>query len=122
MNPLGLALVLGIVEGLTEFIPVSSTGHLILAGHLLGFVGDKAASFQVAIQLGAVLSVVVLYRRRFVALLPGHPASVSGADSTLKGFSGVLRIAVATLPALLVGYLGRHMSIEQALLEFDERG
>jgi undecaprenyl-diphosphatase len=113
VDPLGLAVILGIVEGLTEFIPVSSTGHLILAGYLLGFVGEKAASFEVAIQLGAILSVVVLYRRRFVALLPGLPASLPGADSTLKGFSGVLRVAVATLPALIVGYLARHVIKER---------
>ena len=72
MNSLGIAVVLGIVEGLTEFIPVSSTGHLILVGHLLGFVGEKAASFEVAIQLGAILSVVFLYWRRFLELIPSR--------------------------------------------------
>jgi undecaprenyl-diphosphatase len=105
VDSLGTAVVLGIVEGLTEFLPVSSTGHLILVGHLLGFVGEKAASFEVAIQLGAILSVVFLYWRRFVELIPTR--SVLGSSSTLKGWAGLWRIALATLPALIVGFFAR---------------
>ena len=111
MDSLGIAIVLGIVEGLTEFIPVSSTGHLILVGHLLGFVGEKAASFEVAIQLGAILAVVFLYWRRFIDLIPTHSAVHS--NSTLKGWSGLGRIILATIPALLVGFLARHTIKEQ---------
>lgn len=111
MDPLGIAVVLGIVEGLTEFIPVSSTGHLILVGHLLGFVGEKAASFEVAIQLGAILAVVFLYWRRFIDLIPTR--SVVHSDSTLKGWSGLGRITLATIPALFVGFLARHTIKEQ---------
>jgi undecaprenyl-diphosphatase len=107
MDTWRIAVVLGIVEGLTEFIPVSSTGHLIVAGHLLGFVGDKAASFEVAIQSGAILAVVVLYWQRFVALLPNR-TKVSTAGC-MKGWDGLWRIALATLPALVVGYLARHI-------------
>ncbi|HEX5093590.1 MAG TPA: undecaprenyl-diphosphate phosphatase, partial [Burkholderiales bacterium] len=62
------ALILGIVEGLTEFLPISSTGHLILAGDLIGFNGERAKVFDVAIQTGAVLAVVWEYRRRFFAV------------------------------------------------------
>jgi len=64
------ALVLGIVEGLTEFLPISSTGHLILAGDLLGFHGERAKVFDVAIQTGAMFAVVWVYRKRFFTVDP----------------------------------------------------
>jgi len=108
MNNFAIAAVLGVVEGLTEFLPVSSTGHLIIAGHLLGFVGEKAASFEVAIQLGAILSVVWLYWRRFIGLVPGTRLFTATAESSLNGVPGLWRVALATLPALAVGYLARH--------------
>jgi undecaprenyl-diphosphatase len=111
MNGLLIAIFLGMVEGITEFLPVSSTGHLIISGHLLGFVGDAAASFEVIIQLGAILSVVLLYWRRFLGLIP---RPVSGFEaSNLQGWSGLWRIALATLPALLVGYAARHVIKER---------
>jgi undecaprenyl-diphosphatase len=108
MNSWIVAVILGIVEGLTEFLPVSSTGHLIVVGSLLGFVGERAASFEVVIQLGAILSVVLLYWRRFVRLMPARRRSLLGARSTLDGWAGLWRIGFATAPALLVGYLARH--------------
>ena len=65
------ALILGLVEGLTEFLPISSTGHLIVAGSLLGFNDARAGVFYIAIQTGAMLAVVWEYRRRFAAALAG---------------------------------------------------
>lgn len=62
MSDMLSALILGIVEGLTEFLPVSSTGHMIIVGHMIGFDGNLAKIFDVVIQLGAILSVLVLYR------------------------------------------------------------
>ncbi|MDY2738271.1 MAG: undecaprenyl-diphosphate phosphatase [Acidaminococcus sp.] len=66
MSDMLSALILGIVEGITEFLPVSSTGHMIIVGHMIGFDGNLAKIFDVVIQLGAILSVLVLYRSRFV--------------------------------------------------------
>ena len=73
MNEWGptLAVILGIVEGLTEFLPVSSTGHLILVGHALGFTGDVAANAEISIQLGAILAVIVFEREKIGRLVSG---------------------------------------------------
>jgi undecaprenyl-diphosphatase len=99
----GIAILIGIVEGLTEFIPVSSTGHMIIVGHLLGFTGPRADAFEVFIQLGAILAVVGLYRQRFLALLPDR--STQGGFS---GWRGLGLLALTTLPALVAGKLAHH--------------
>src|SRR5205814_5832502 len=94
-----IALILGIVEGLTEFRPVSSTGHLILATELLGFDANKWAAFNVIIQLGAILAIVVLYWRTFWAvlegLLHGNPVSLRFVRNILIGFA----------PSAILGFL-----------------
>ncbi len=107
MHSLVIATILGIVEGITEFLPVSSTGHLIITGYLLGFIGDNASSFEVVIQLGAILSVVLLYWRRFLGLFPAR--GLQAGASNLDGWQGIWRITLATLPALFVGYAARHV-------------
>lgn len=99
MSELLIALLLGVVEGLTEFLPVSSTGHLILAGNLLGYTGPQAATFEVFIQLGAILAVIVMYRRRFADLFRRQPSNV------LTGTSGLVRLGLTTLPAVVAGFL-----------------
>ena len=65
------AAVLGVVEGLTEFLPISSTGHLIIAGQLIGYTGDKAKVFEIVIQSGAMLAVIWEFRERFARVLRG---------------------------------------------------
>ncbi len=100
------AVVMGIVEGLTEFLPVSSTGHLILTGELLGFTGDKAKTFEVVIQFGAVLAVLVLYRSRFIKLLNFNLKKDSGLNA--------LHILLAMLPASVIAVL-LHSVIKQYL-------
>lgn len=94
-----IAILLGIVEGLTEFLPISSTGHLILIGDMVGFTGDKASTFQIFIQLGAILAVVWLYHQRFAGLLQLRH------NNGLRGKRGLLMLGLTTLPALLAGFL-----------------
>jgi undecaprenyl-diphosphatase len=89
---------MGIVEGLTEFLPISSTGHLILAGDLLGFNNDKAKVFTIAIQLGAILAVVWDYRARFAGVAAGI-----GRDPSANRF--VLNLFLAFLPLAVIGLL-----------------
>lgn len=93
------AILLGIVEGLTEFLPVSSTGHLILAAELLGYRAEQWATFNVIIQLGAILAVIVLYWRTFWTVAAGLFSKEAGA----WGF--VLNIAVAFLPSAVLGLI-----------------
>jgi undecaprenyl-diphosphatase len=97
-------IILGIVEGLTEFIPVSSTGHLILAGELLGMRTAQSATFDVVIQLGAILAVVVLYFRRFTTVAAGlvrmEPAAIAFARNVLLGFAPALVIGAFAYKAI----------------------
>src|SRR5437763_2384992 len=89
---------MGIVEGLTEFLPVSSTGHLILAGSLLGFAGEKIKVFEIAIQCGAIFAVMIVYRERLASTLAGL-----GSDARARRFA--LNVAIAFVPAVILGLL-----------------
>jgi undecaprenyl-diphosphatase len=91
------AIILGVVEGVTEFIPISSTGHLIVVGHLVGFKGPKAATFEIFIQLGAILAVVILYKQRFLRLCTFR------TSAGLAGRRGLILLGLTTLPALVFG-------------------
>ena len=96
------AAILGVVEGLTEFLPISSTGHLILASNLLSFPADKSAVFDIVIQPGAILAVCWEYRTRFAATFAGIASSPVAQRFTLN-------LIVATLPAVVLGLTFKKM-------------
>jgi undecaprenyl-diphosphatase len=100
--PLWIALVLGIVEGLTEFLPVSSTGHLILADRLLGGGGEGHESFEIVIQLGAVLAVLLHYR----TLLLERATGVWNRDPVAVRL--FVALIIAFLPVAVIGLVVRH--------------
>jgi len=105
MDPLLLlkALLLGVVEGLTEFLPVSSTGHLIIAGQLLDFNDEKGKIFEIVIQTGAMLAIVWEYRARF-----GHVLAGFAYDSRSRKFCA--NLAIAFMPAAVLGLaFGQHI-------------
>lgn len=101
MNPWLETVILGIVEGLTEFLPVSSTGHLILTGVLLGHTGEKAASYDIIIQLGAILAVAIMFRERFMGLV------VPKARQRFSGTRGLTLLFLTSLPASILGLFAR---------------
>ncbi|HSN05499.1 MAG TPA: undecaprenyl-diphosphate phosphatase [Nitrospira sp.] len=128
-----LAVILGVVEGLTEFLPVSSTGHLILVGHALGFTGDTAANAEISIQLGAILAVIVFEREKIGRLISGawqeqaalhqlrrtgrHKSWMALLSASMQAHPSlwfVIGLGIAFLPAATVGFLA-HGWIKSAL-------
>ena len=95
---LGKAAVMGVVEGLTEFLPISSTGHLILAGALLGFDDEKAKVFDIAIQTGAIFAVILVYWQKIRETLLALP-------SQRQAQRFVLNVLIAFVPAVILGLL-----------------
>ena len=102
------ALFLGVLEGLTEFIPVSSTGHILLAGHFIGF-ESSGKTFEVVIQLGAVLAVLSVYAAKLWALFSAAPHDPAARRT-------ILSVLVAFLPAVVIGVLA-HDFIKTVLFE-----
>ena len=92
------AALMGIVEGLTEFLPISSTGHLILAGSLLGFDDDKAKVFDIAIQTGAIFAVILVYWQKIRDTVIALPSQVQARQFALN-------VVIAFVPAVLLGLL-----------------
>ena len=90
------ALILGIVEGITEFLPVSSTGHQIIVADLIGFGGERALAFNIIIQLGAILAVVWEYRRKIIDVVVGLPKEQQAQKFTAN-------LLVAFMPAVVLG-------------------
>jgi undecaprenyl-diphosphatase len=99
MNEFWTAIILGIIEGLTEFLPVSSTGHLILGTELMGYDAQKWALFNIAIQPGAILAIVVLYWRTFMDVLTG----LLKWDRASVAF--VRNLLIAFFPAVILGLI-----------------
>jgi undecaprenyl-diphosphatase len=93
------AVIMGIVEGLTEFLPISSTGHLILAGQMLSFTGEKAKLFEVFIQLGAILAVVYIYRKKIFTVIK----NLVSRDNISIRF--IMNLLIAFMPAAVIGFL-----------------
>jgi undecaprenyl-diphosphatase len=104
MTDFWVAIILGIVEGLTEFLPVSSTGHLILGGELLGFTDNSSVAFKIAIQFGAILAVLLVYWRRFwdvsIGFVRMQPEPTAFVRNILLGFAPALVIGVFAYDAI----------------------
>ncbi|WP_444815121.1 undecaprenyl-diphosphate phosphatase [Stutzerimonas frequens] len=90
------ALILGVVEGITEFLPVSSTGHQIIVADLIGFGGERALAFNIIIQLGAILAVIWEYRRKIIDVVVGLPRERQAQKFTAN-------LLVAFMPAVVLG-------------------
>ena len=91
--------IIAIVEGITEFLPISSTGHMIIVGHFINFTGEYATFFEVVIQLGAILAIVVLYWKKISESLKPNNLLVPGRP----GFKLWLNMLIAFIPAAVIG-------------------
>jgi len=119
-----LAIILGIVEGLTEYLPISSTGHLILVGHWMGFTGEAAANVEISIQLGAILAVIVYERDKLASFLSqaiteqaslrlfcregSWTAALTQSTTQHRNLWFLIGLFIAFLPAAVIGLLSHH--------------
>lgn len=102
------AIILGVIEGITEFLPISSTGHMIIVGHFINFSGDFAKLFEIVIQLGAIFAVVYLFREKILN-------SFKNLRPNEAGFQLWTKLILAFIPAGIVGLL-LHKTIEEHLM------
>lgn len=102
MNDIFNAVIMGIVEGLTEFLPVSSTGHLILTSNLLGMAGERTQVFTIAIQTGAILALCLYYWQKIWGTLKGLPSERNAQRFTLN-------VIIGCIPAVVMGLLFQKM-------------
>ena len=100
MNDIVNVVLLGIIEGLTEFIPVSSTGHLIIFGNYLNLNDSLHDTFEIFIQLGAILAVLFLYFKRFILFF-----YFINKDDAFAGKQGLLKMFLACVPVFVMGFL-----------------
>ncbi len=117
MNDYSIAVILGIVEGVTEYLPISSTGHMILVGDWLGFTGPRASVFEVFIQLGAILSVLVIYKEKFIRMARQYRCwNLLKPDNWRRTDTGLTlaHVAAGIVPVMGIGYL-MHSLIKEYL-------
>ncbi len=111
MNDYMIAVILGIVEGFTEYLPLSSTGHMILVGDWLGFDGPRASVFEVFIQLGAILSVLIIYKEKFIRMLYQYRCwNLFRRENWFRTDTGLTlaHVAAGIVPVMGIGYLAHH--------------
>ena len=111
MNDYMIAVILGIVEGFTEYLPVSSTGHMILVGDWLGFDGPRASVFEVFIQLGAILSVLIIYKEKFIRMLYQYRCwNLFRRENWFRTDTGLTlaHVAAGIVPVMGIGFLAHH--------------
>ena len=111
MNDYKISVIIGIVEGYTEYLPVSSTGHMILVGDWLGFDGPRASVFEVFIQLGAILSVLIIYKEKFIRMLYQYRCwNLFRRENWFRTDTGLTlaHVAAGIVPVMGIGYLAHH--------------
>lgn len=111
MGEFWIAVILGIVEGVTEYLPVSSTGHMILVGDWLGFDGPRASVFEVFIQLGAILSVLLIYKEKFIRMCHQYKCwHLLKRENWFRTDTGLTlaHVAAGIVPVMAIGFFAHH--------------